>query len=98
MIRSKIAFLESATFQFHAGMLSSVMDIYRILGSSSLSVSALLNFSGKANTSIHGLGGDDKANCRPAREAPETQMTKNKRHSDLQARQNYHLFSKKRKR
>ena len=74
------------------------MDIYRTLGSRSLSVTALLNFSGKGNTSIHGLGGDDKANCRPAREAPETQMTKNKRHSDLQARRNYHLFSKKRKR
>ena len=57
------------------------MDIYRTLGSRSLSVTALLNFSGKANTSIHGLGGDDKANCRPAREAPETQMTKNKRHN-----------------
>ena len=68
------------------------------MGSRSLSVTALLNFSGKANTSIHGLGEDDKANCRPAREAPETQMTKNKRHSDLQARRNYHLFSKKRKR
>ena len=72
------------------------MDIYRTLGSRSLSVTALLNFSGKANTSIHGLGGDDKANCRPAREASETQMTKNKRHSDLQARRNYHLFLKKR--
>ena len=71
------------------------MDIFRTSGSRSLSVTALLNFSGKANTSIHSLGGDDKANCRPAREAPETQMTKNKRHSDLQARRNYHLFSKK---
>ena len=27
--------------------------------------------------------------CRPARETPETQMTKHKRHNDLQARQNY---------
>ena len=69
------------------------MDIYRTLGSRSLSVTALLIFSGKANTSIHGLGGDDKANCRPAREAPETQMTKNKRHSDLQARRDKKLIA-----
>ena len=50
------------------------------------------------NTSIHGLGEDDEANCRPAREAPETLMTKNKRHTDLQARRNYPLFSTKRNR
>ena len=32
-----------------------VMDIFRTLGSRSLSVSDMLHFSGKANTSIHGL-------------------------------------------
>ena len=37
------------------------MDIFRTLGSRSLSVAAMLNFSGKANTSIHGLGEDDTA-------------------------------------
>ena len=37
------------------------MDIFRTLGSRSLSVNAMLNFSGKANTSIHGLGEDDTA-------------------------------------
>ena len=35
------------------------MDISQTLGSRSLSVKAMLNFSGKANTSIHGLGEDD---------------------------------------
>ena len=35
------------------------MDILRNLRSGSLSVTAILNFSGKANTSIHGLGEDD---------------------------------------
>ena len=39
-----------------------VMDIVRTLGSRSLSVNAMLNFSGKANTSIHGLGEDDTSN------------------------------------
>ena len=34
------------------------MDIFRILGSGSLSVTAMLDFSGKANTSIHGLAED----------------------------------------
>ena len=38
-----------------------VMDIFRTLGSWSLSVTAMLNFSGKANTSIHGLWEDDTA-------------------------------------
>ena len=37
------------------------MDIFRTLGSGSLSVTAMLDFSGKANTSIHGLGQDDTA-------------------------------------
>ena len=37
------------------------MDIFRTLGSESLSVTAMLDFSGKANTSIHGLGEDDTA-------------------------------------
>ena len=38
-----------------------VMDIFHTLGSGSLSVTAMLDFSGKANTSIHGLGEDDTA-------------------------------------
>ena len=37
------------------------MDIFQTLGSGSLSVTAMLDFSGKANTSIHGLGEDDTA-------------------------------------
>ena len=37
------------------------MDIFRTLRSGSLSVTAILDFSGKANTSIHGLGEDDTA-------------------------------------
>ena len=37
------------------------MDIFRTLASGSLSVTAMLDFSGKANTSIHGLGEDDTA-------------------------------------
>ena len=44
---------------------SKVMDIFRTLGSGSLSVTAMLDFSGKANASIHGLGGDDTANIYP---------------------------------
>ena len=36
------------------------MDIFRTLGSGSLSGTAMLTFSGKANTSIHGFGEDDK--------------------------------------
>ena len=43
------------------------MDIFRTLGSGSLSVTAMLDFSGKANTSIHGLGEDDTAKICPAR-------------------------------
>ena len=35
------------------------MDIFRTLGSGSLSVTAMLDFSGKENTSIYGLGEDD---------------------------------------
>ena len=61
-------FLESVTFQFHARMLSSEVaqslksyGIFRTLGSRSLSVTAMLYFSGKANTSIHDLGEDDTA-------------------------------------
>ena len=38
-----------------------VMDIFHTLGPGSLSVTAMLDFSGKANTSIHGLGEDDTA-------------------------------------
>ena len=52
VIRSKIVFLESVTFQFHARMLSSeiaqslkVMDIFQTLGSSSLSVTAMCQVS-----------------------------------------------------
>ena len=37
------------------------MDIYRTLGLRSLLVTAMLNFSAKANASIHGLGEDDTA-------------------------------------
>ena len=37
------------------------MDMFRTLGSGSLSVTAMLDFSGKANTSIHVLGEDDTA-------------------------------------
>ena len=40
------------------------MNIFRTLGTGSLSVTAMLDFSGKANTSIHGLGEDDTANHR----------------------------------
>ena len=39
------------------------MDIFRTLGSGSLSVTATLHFSGKANISIHGLGEDDTASA-----------------------------------
>ena len=38
------------------------IDIFWTLGSGSLSVTAMLDFSGKADTSIHGLGEDDTAN------------------------------------
>ena len=41
-----------------------LMDIFRTLGSGSLSVTAMLDFSGKANTSIHGIREDDTANTR----------------------------------
>ena len=61
-------FLESVTFLFHARMLSSEVAqslksyrSFRTLGSGSLSVTAMLDISGKANTSIHGLGEDDTA-------------------------------------
>ena len=37
------------------------MDIFQTLGSGSLSVTAILDFSGKANIFIHGLGEDDTA-------------------------------------
>ena len=37
------------------------MDVFRTLGSRSLSITAMLYFSGKANTSINDLGGDDTA-------------------------------------
>ena len=35
------------------------MEIFRTFVSRSFSVDAMFNFSGKANTSIHGLGEDD---------------------------------------
>ena len=41
------------------------MDIFQTLGSGSLSVTAMLDLSGKANTSIHGLGEDDTATSKP---------------------------------
>ena len=37
------------------------MNIFWTLGSRTLSVTAMLNFASKANTSIHGLGEDDTA-------------------------------------
>ena len=40
------------------------MEIFRTLGSKSLSNTVMLIFSGKANTSIHGLGVDDTARPR----------------------------------
>ena len=56
----KKVFLESVAFQFHARMLSSevaqslkIMNIFRTFGSGSLSVTALLDFSGKANRGLH---------------------------------------------
>ena len=68
IIRSKIWFLETVTFQSHAHMLIcqpaqslKVMDIFQTLGSRSLSVNAMLIFSGKTNTAIYGLGVDDTA-------------------------------------
>ena len=36
-------------------------DIFRTLSSGSLSLTAMLNFLGEANTSIHGLGEEDTA-------------------------------------
>ena len=44
---------------------SKVMDIFRTLGSGSLPVTAMLDFSGKANTSIHVLEKDDTATVWP---------------------------------
>ena len=49
-------FFKSLTFQFHTRMLSS-----EVAQSGSLSVTAMLDFSGEANTSIHGLEEDDTA-------------------------------------
>ena len=40
---------------------SKVMDIFRTLGSGTLSVTAMLDFSGKTNTSIQGLREDETA-------------------------------------
>ena len=37
------------------------MEIFQTLGSGALSVTAMLDFSGKANASIHGPGEDDTA-------------------------------------
>ena len=37
------------------------MDMFRTLGLGYLSVTAMLDFSGKANTAIRGLGEDDTA-------------------------------------
>ena len=37
------------------------MEIFRTLGKGSLSVTSLLDLSGKSNTSIHGRGEDDTA-------------------------------------
>ena len=42
------------------------MDIFPTLGSGSLSVTAMLDFSGKANTSIHGLEEVDTAAADPS--------------------------------
>ena len=68
MIRSKIVFLESVKFQFQASMLSSEVErSFKSYGHiSDLGVGIALShrhvgFSGKANTSIHGLGEDDTA-------------------------------------
>ena len=41
------------------------MDIFWTLESGSLLVTDMLNFSGEANTSIHGLGEDNTANLFP---------------------------------
>ena len=43
------------------------MNIIRTLGSGSLSVTAMLDFSGKGNTAIHGLGEGDTAISVPVR-------------------------------
>ena len=42
------------------------MDIFRALGARMLSVTTILNFPGKANTSINGLGEDDTATLHEA--------------------------------
>ena len=42
-------------------VIKKVMDIFRTLGSGSASVTAMSDFSCKANTSIHGQGEDDTA-------------------------------------
>ena len=72
VIRSKIVFLESVTFQFHARMFRSKVaqswkryGHFSTLGAGSLSVTTMLDFSGKANTSIHSLGEDNKATQSP---------------------------------
>ena len=41
------------------------MDIFRTLGSGSLSVTAMLDFLGKANTPVYGLGEDETATPPP---------------------------------
>ena len=41
------------------------MDNFRTLGSGSFSVTAMLDFSGEANTSIHGIGEDDTVRYDP---------------------------------
>ena len=71
IIRSKIVIFRISNIsviRLYDRMLSSQvaqtlksMDIFRTLGSRSLSVTAMLNFSGKANTSIRSLGEDDMA-------------------------------------
>ena len=46
---------------YEGNHLKVIMDIFRTLGSRSLSVTAMLNFSGKANTSIKSLREDNTA-------------------------------------
>ena len=70
----KNSFLESVTFQFHACMLSSESEVAQSLliisyghfsdlgdGIALSHRHGMLDFSGKANTSIHGIGEDDTA-------------------------------------
>ena len=64
IIMAEIVFLESLAFQFHARMLSSKvaqsLKSYRHFSDLGVGI-AMLYVSGKANTSIHVLGGDDTA-------------------------------------